>query len=353
MPPRTEAVMDRGIALLAEIRAARAPDPRWAVFELSLEEGDDGISLTGEASSAEAVQEAVASLAGAGITVQNAVTMLPDPGLGGDRHALVAAALAPLYAIPGLPAPQISQLVLGMRVEILSRRDVWRRIRGEDGYLGWIHHGYLAVGPEDWAKAWERGSAGEPVVSLGAELVGEDGEVLSRLPWGARLIRHSGACQLPDGARGTVVNGEVVDIDRLADRFPARGESIVRTARRWLGAPYLWSGISPAGVDCSGFTQAVMWMHGIALPRDSDMQAVARAGVQVPTDYAGLRAGDLLFFADPGDRVSHVGIGLGGSRFIHAAISNGAVRINDLAGDLPLEQRLAAMLVSVRRMLAD
>jgi gamma-D-glutamyl-L-lysine dipeptidyl-peptidase len=339
--------------ILEEIRRQYLPDSRWGVFDVRLEDDGGVLTLRGEATIAAAVEHALLRLAETGIDAADAVLRLPDPALGSERHALVRAALAPLYAAPSLPAPQISELVLGMRVELLSRTGPWRRIRGEDGYVGWCHAGYLKTGSREWATAWERGEGGEPVVSLGAELVDDDGRILARLPWGARLLRHSGAYQAPDSGRGSVANGEVVDVDRLADRFPARGESIVRTARRWLGSPYLWGGISLAGVDCSGFTQAVMWMHGIALPRDSDMQAAARVGVDVGNDLASVKAGDLLFFAEAGTRITHVAISIGGHGIIHSAITNGGVNVNDLSGEMELEQRLAAMLVRVRRVLAD
>jgi gamma-D-glutamyl-L-lysine dipeptidyl-peptidase len=339
--------------ILEQVRRTYVPDARWNVFDVQLVETDGRQALIGETTVPAAVHDALEQLAASGLSAHDGVVRLPQAELGAERQALVSAALAPVYRDAALPAPQISQLVLGMRVELISTRGVWFRVRGEDGYFGWVHRGYVQRGSDEWAQAWERGSVGEPVVSLGADLVDDDGSTLAHLPWGARIFRHTGAYQLPDGTRGAVANGEVVDLDRLTDRFPARGESIVRTARRWSGAPYLWGGVSRHGVDCSGFTQAVMWMHGIALPRDSDLQAETRVGVAIPPDIAALRAGDLLFFAEPGARVTHVGVSLGGPQFIHSAISNGGVQVNDLSGTLPFEQRLADMFVSARRLLAD
>jgi gamma-D-glutamyl-L-lysine dipeptidyl-peptidase len=343
----------RPARILEQVRRAHVPDSRWDVFDVQLTDTGGAPALAGETTVPDAVFDAIGRLSASGITVLDSVVRLPDPGLGPDPHAVVSAALAPVYAAAALPAPQISQFVLGMRVDLLSARGVWFRVRGEDGYIGWVHRGYLQRGSAEWAQSWERGSGGEPVVSLGADLVDDDGRVLARLPWGARIFRHTGAYHLGDGTSGTVANGEVVDVDRLMDRFPARGESIARTARRWLGAPYLWGGISPHGVDCSGFTQAVMWMHGIALPRDSDLQGTTRVGVGIDPDFAGLRAGDLLFFADNGSRITHVAISLGGAHIIHSAITNGGVQVNDLSGSMPLEQRLMDTLVSARRLLPD
>jgi gamma-D-glutamyl-L-lysine dipeptidyl-peptidase len=339
--------------LIEAVRREHMPDVRSAVFDVRAEQDERGVVLRGQATHAAAVAVLLARLEAAGIAAVDDVTRLPDVSFAAAPHALVRSAVAPAYALPRLPGTQISQLVLGMRVELLSREGEWIRIRGEDGYIGWLHAGYVEVGPDDWAFGWERGTTGEPVVSLGAALVDEDGRVIMRPPWGARLLRRGGAYQLPDGRSGQVEHGEVVDVDRLADWFPARGESIARTARRWLGAPYVWGGVTLHGVDCSGFTQAVMWMHGIALPRDSDLQAANALGMEVEPIAGEHRAGDLLFFAEHGQRVSHVAIALGGSLIIHSALGNGGVAINDINGALPLEQRLCGMLVRVRRVLPD
>ncbi|HEX2168508.1 MAG TPA: SH3 domain-containing protein, partial [Longimicrobiales bacterium] len=249
---------------IESVRRQFVPDFRSGVFDVAAEEHDRKIVLRGQSTHSQAVDALVAMLRDQGLTAVDEVMRLPDEALGASRHALVRSAVAPVYAEPRLPAPQISQLVLGMRVELLSHADQWFRIRGEDGYIGWVYEGYLQAGDDDWAFSWERGDVAESVVSLGAELLDEDGRILARLPWGARLSRHSGAYHLPDGRCGAVANGDVVDVDRLGDWFPHRGESVARTARRWYGAPYLWGGVTLNGVDCSGFTQSVMWMHGIA-----------------------------------------------------------------------------------------
>lgn len=337
---------------IEDVRQRHVPDQRSGVFDVTAELHGSHVLLRGQSTHALAVTELIGELRAQGIVAVDEVVRLPDPDV--DAHyAIVRSAIAPIYAEPRLPAPQISQAVLGMRVDVLSHAHDWMRIRSEDGYIGWVQAGYLQTGDAAWAYAWERGTHGEPVVSLGAELVDEDARVVARLPWGARLVRHSGAFHLPDGRSGTIANGDVVDVDRLRDWFPPRGESVARTARRWMGAPYLWGGVTPAGVDCSGFTQAVMWMHGIALPRDSDLQAHTPLGAALPLDPDALRPGDLLFFAEPGARVSHVAISLGGPLIIHSALGNGGVEVNDVTGDRQIERRLRSMFVSARRMLAD
>jgi cell wall-associated NlpC family hydrolase len=338
-----------------------APDPRMAVLDLRLHEQAGTFTITGETTEPAAIAALHHRLSAAtgGATIQDEVIRLPDPALGKATFGLVRSAIAPVYADSRIATPQVSQYVLGHRLDLLSRHGHWWRVRGEDGYIGWMHYGYLETGDEEWAQRWERGEDGEPAVSLGAELTDDEGLTFVRLPWGARLVRDQPAAyRLPDGRRGRLGAGELVDADRLRDRFPARGDSIVRSARRWLGTPYLWGGVTPSGADCSGFVQSIFWMHGLALPRDSDQQARVGTGVleagEEHLDFSVLRPADLLFFSETEERrISHVAISLGGSAIIHSALSNGEVAVNDLGGPLEVEGRLRTSFVRAHRILPD
>jgi gamma-D-glutamyl-L-lysine dipeptidyl-peptidase len=90
----------------------------------------------------------------------------------------------------------------------------------------------------------------------------------------------------------------------------------------------------------------------VAMPRDSDMQARVGAEVDTGTDFASLRAGDLLFFAES-RRVDHVAMSLGGSHIIHASAGNGCVDLNDMIGDLDYEAFLRRIFVRARRFLTN
>jgi cell wall-associated NlpC family hydrolase len=90
---------------------------------------------------------------------------------------------------------------------------------------------------------------------------------------------------------------------------------LVETASNYLGVPYLWGGASGAGFDCSGLTMAVYRLNGLQMPRSSREQ-FARG---TPVPLSRIQKGDLLFFSTDGTGgVSHVGIYIGGDRFIHA-----------------------------------
>jgi hypothetical protein len=340
-------------AVAREVRSEFAPDARVEIFN-SRTSGDAGApKVTVETTLPKAALAFARRLEEARIEADLHVSILPDPTLHPRSEGLVRSSVAPVYRRATMNSTLLTQYPLGVRVTLLNRHGQFWRVRGEDGHLGWIHQGYLLRGEPEWALAWERSEGGEPAVSLGGHLEDEADRPFARLPWGARVIQQSeGRILLPDGRTGRLGSGELVPTDRLWDRFPPRGESVTRTARRWVGVHYLWGGVTHHGVDCSGLVQSVYWMHGVALPRDSDMQRRIGEEVDAGADWGGLRAGDLVFFAEQG-RVNHVALSLGGPHIIHASASNGGVEVNDLAGERDLEQRLRSVYVGARRLLRD
>ena len=98
----------------------------------------------------------------------------------------------------------------------------------------------------------------------------------------------------------------------------------VRDALALRGAPYVYGGSTPAGFDCSGFTSYVYGNLGVPLAHSSYDQWTS--GPRVPR--ADLRPGDLVFFAGLG----HVGIYIGGGRFVHAPHTGTVVSVDRLSG---------------------
>jgi hypothetical protein len=105
-------------------------------------------------------------------------------------------------------------------------------------------------------------------------------------------------------------------------------EELVRSARSFLGVPYLWGGTSAeTGFDCSGLTMTVYQLNGFDLPRTSSQQFSTGS----PVDRASLAKGDLLFFTGGGNKVSHVGIYAGNGQFIHASGKGKQIRVDSLS----------------------
>ena len=110
-------------------------------------------------------------------------------------------------------------------------------------------------------------------------------------------------------------------------RVDSRGAGAADQALKMVGKPYRFGGSTPAkGFDCSGLVQYSFRQAGVALPRDTEQQRRASASIRVSS----LRRGDLVFFNEGWRRNSHVGIYLGGGKFVHAPSSGGHVRTESL-----------------------
>jgi cell wall-associated NlpC family hydrolase len=103
---------------------------------------------------------------------------------------------------------------------------------------------------------------------------------------------------------------------------------------KFLNSPYLWGGKTPFGIDCSGFTQTVYKINNIRLDRDANQQA--NQGTLVSKKE--IKSGDLAFFGETENSITHVGIMLNKKRIIHAF---GKVRIDtiNLKGILKSNER--------------
>jgi peptidoglycan DL-endopeptidase CwlO len=92
-------------------------------------------------------------------------------------------------------------------------------------------------------------------------------------------------------------------------------------ALHYLGVPYVYGGASPSGFDCSGLVMYVYAQLGISLPHYTVAQWNATVPVSSPAP------GDLVFF----NGLGHVGIYIGGGRFVNAPHTGSVVRIDSLS----------------------
>jgi hypothetical protein len=257
--------------------------------------------------------------------------------------AFVRTPVAPLNGEPRISSAQVSQRLAGHPVYVLEEREEWLRVRGLDGYEGWLHRGYLmhipehgvvvhTPSPEEFALTYV------PRISLGARVRGA----------------RSGRRSLPLGAwldlDEEVETGDSIRLDALGGRFPPQPDAIIQSAVTFFeGTRYEWGGITPWGADCSGFVQTVFALHDVRLPRDAWQQALE--GVDAGTDLTLVQPADLLFFSERADRrITHVGVALGGMRMAHLALGRGGYaidRLNDV--DDEYVRALVGRFVGARR----
>ena len=109
---------------------------------------------------------------------------------------------------------------------------------------------------------------------------------------------------------------------------PSTAESVVSTAKQYIGTPYVWGGKTPSGFDCSGFTS---YVYQQATGKSIGGYTVAQesAGTQEAVSQAS--AGDLLFWGSKGSTY-HVGIYLGNNQYIAAPQPGESVKISTISG---------------------
>lgn len=263
----------------------------------------------------------------------------------------------------------VSQSRMGTPVQVLDRTGYWVKIRTPEPYEGWVNELTLAPYPADYRSCKryifiaEYGFVyAEPsldasrlsdvrmsdIIRAGKAPAGKkptcgfDGKAGSS---GAGICPDWTSVQLWDGRDGWIPASEVADFGEWMDDGGALAakacqtgtagsglaaaqvaDDLVATARRFLGAPYMWGGMSAGLFDCSGLVGFCYFMAGIQLPRDASQQIHLGA----PVAFEEMQAGDLVFFGEK--RVAHVALCTGPGRIIH---SSQIVRENSLVAGEP------------------
>lgn len=192
-----------------------------------------------------------------------------------------------------------------------------------------------------------RGLHGRTLTQL---LEGEPVEVLEEDVAGwARICAPWQPNPADDGGYvGWVRRSHVELADREAPTGPAgpvRPDriAVMEAARQFVGVRYLWGGLSPYGLDCSGLVHYAYRQAGVVVPRDAHAQAAAVMPVPLGEELPG----DLYFFARAGGRVFHVGLVTARGRMLHAPETGERIE------DAPLADDRRATLVAAGRFLSD
>ncbi len=109
------------------------------------------------------------------------------------------------------------------------------------------------------------------------------------------------------------------------------GQFIADFALQFVGYPYVWAGNTPAGFDCSGFTQYVI-LNTVGTNIGHASYGQMNYGAWV--DAGNLQPGDLVFFAGTyGPGITHTGVYIGDGQFVHAENPGTGVTIGWLWSD--------------------
>lgn len=123
------------------------------------------------------------------------------------------------------------------------------------------------------------------------------------------------------------------EYEKCSLEYISKIDLLIQEAKSYLGTPYLYGGNTREGIDCSAFVRSSYSILDIDLERISSEQALQGECV----DLEEAKKGDLLFFSQSGNQISHVAMienvnNDGKIFFIHASCSRGVViaSLNDL-----------------------
>lgn len=315
---------------LDSLRIRYAPDHRTAIFEVTCVQHDGVQYARGDVEDPKAKEDALAVLHSiSGGQVMDSIRVLPDAQLGEKRFGIVAASVGNVRSNPKNSAELASQTLMGTVVKLLRKQGGYYSVQMPDHYIGWLEGNAMKIANAADVEAWN--AAPKVIVTSYFTMVREKPNPAS-LPVSDAvagvLMKKTGssgkwfAVELPDGRKGFVEKANAEEYDRWKKTRKLTEENIEKTAKLFLGIPYLWGGTSSKGMDCSGFTKTVYRLNGLELYRDADQQAEAGDEVKPGENFENLKKGDLLFFGRKGsanrpERISHVGIFLEKQEFIH------------------------------------
>lgn len=246
------------------------------------------------------------------------------------RYGYVATNLLDLWAEPRFNSERSSQLLFCELLTIHDEQQGYYQVKQTDAYSGWCDTRQIVLIDEASYRAYQ--SAKRSVVRtpqtviLGSQHVGVSPHYIyyGTLVRVDRQSKGFAQVSLPDGQHRSIRAKALAPVTgRGASRLS--GVKLVSEAKRFLGAPYLWGGVTPCGFDCSGLVQLVCRRFGLAMPRDTKDQIAI--GAPIPREE--VKTGNLLFFN------RHVGFAIGQDRIIHCSVGGSGVRINSLRPGLP------------------
>lgn len=233
------------------------------------------------------------------------------------KKGICLMATAAIRLKPDHRSEMVSQLLFGECVNIQESNNEWFYIETcNDNYQGWVAQNQLNIlndADNDFLRGNKEHITASPIANIRDKNSGLTFSV------------SAGSSFYANNDRAMVIADKCFFYEggfTLGQKDTA--SCIAEYAISFTNASYLWGGKSIFGLDCSGFTQIVFKMAGKSIPRDSAKQA--KTGEPVHLIHEAL-PGDLAFFDNDEEIITHVGILLENNMIIHA---HGKVRIDKI-----------------------
>jgi cell wall-associated NlpC family hydrolase len=260
------------------------------------------------------------------------------------RSLLIISLLLFTHALPAMAAKASGISRTGFAIQMGAFSDVKNaerftgrlQVKGLDAFYFRKDNGLYAVRFGDFPSKDKARAAANKLVAdrlIDTYYIAPPNEIVFTKPQGPGWQKaRPEEIKAPPEAKRPVAVKTVVPGDKPPQIAPPKNEKdmgsiAARTAERFVGIPYRWGGENVVdGMDCSGFVRAVYNLCGLNIPRTSRDQF--KAGEPVVKED--LRDGDLVFFGSSEDTINHVGIYVGGNRFVHAPKRGEEIRVTSV-----------------------
>jgi hypothetical protein len=337
-----------------------APDKRVRVCEIRSEIKNSEIIISGEVHDEE-LKKNIVNFLNRNTTrkIVDKLVVLFEKSSNNRRFGIIRVSVSNIHKSPDLSSTVVTQALMGTPVLILKTEGDWFLVQLPDRYIGWINEMIVIMTPDEY-ESWALRK--KVIITANQAVVFEksatDSEIVSDIVAGDILVIENSTdshfhIAYPDMRKGFIEKQNGCELNDWLCRIALTEESIVKTAKRFMGVPYLWGGASSKALDCSGFVKTVYFLNGVLLPRDADQQS--NCGIEITIDHSlsKARPGDLLLFRSgiPSQttKITHVGIYLGNLRYIEAS---GDIHISSLdSSDIAYCKRRAERLVKITRII--
>jgi hypothetical protein len=235
------------------------------------------------------------------------------------NYGISSLSIIPVRKEPSEQSEMITQILYGEHFVVNEMMLGWARVKlAFDGYEGWLDMKMITpLLEKNYQKIEHMPFA---VTTDIFNIIPLNAEQTTMIVAGSTL-----PCWRPNLKVFSIQQEVFHHSGNISYRKPANVRKVlIEQAMKYFNAPYLWGGRSPLGIDCSGFSQIIYKMVGVAIPRDTANQVHCGKALSFLEEA---KPGDLAFFDNEEGQIIHVGIIWEKNKIIHAS---GKVRIDNV-----------------------